>query len=273
MLIKHLSYPATMQPVLSRIQDLLLTRGLFVSKKQATASTKELISTIWPTKIDKPLIRIGSTTHADGGYLVPDDLSGIQRVFSPGVADTMDFEKHFLDLGIPCEMLDGSVEGAPEPHELASFQKLWLAAVTAQDSISLDDWVSQASKPKEDLVLQMDIEGAEYEALLAASSQTLNRFRIIVLELHDLRSVMSRMGLALFRSTLLHLRKTHEVVHAHPNNCCRGVVVGDLEWPDVLEITLLRKDRVSENLGRAELPHPLDRDNTPNRPIILRQGT
>lgn len=262
-----------MQALFSRIQDVLLKKGLFVSKKQTTAAVEDLISAIWPVRTGKSLIRIGSKTSADGGYLVPDDLLGIQRVFSPGVAGTMDFEQHFLDLGVPCEMVDGSVEEAPQPHKLASFQKLWLAAETAKDSISLDDWVRQASKPKEDLVLQMDIEGAEYEALLATSSQTLNRFRIIVLELHDLRSVMSRMGLALFRSVLLHLKRTHEIVHAHPNNCCRGVVVGDLEWPEVLEITLLRKDRISENLGIAKLPHPLDLDNTPNRPIIMRQAT
>ena len=262
-----------MQALLSRIQDVLLSRGVFVSKLQTTESVEDLLATIWPTKTEKRLIRIGSRTHADGGYLVPDDLLGIQRVFSPGVADTMDFEQHFLDLGIPCEMVDGSVQGVPQPHKLASFQKLWLSAVTSEDSISLDDWVTQASKPKDELVLQMDIEGAEYEALLASSSQTLNRFRIIVLELHDLRSVMSRMGLALFRSVLLRLKKTHVIVHAHPNNCCRGVVVGDLEWPDVLEITLLRKDRISENLGLAELPHPFDMDNTPNRPIVLRRAT
>jgi len=170
---------------------------------------------------------------------------------------------------VPCEMVDGSVHNAPSPHPLANFKKLWLSSSSGEGRISLNDWVAIEANPFEDLVLQMDIEGAEYEALLAASAETINRFRVIVLELHDLRSVMSRMGLTLFMTTIERLKTTHEIVHAHPNNCCAGVNVGGLEWPEVLEITLLRRDRFSQNLGLAELPHPLDMDNTSNRPMIL----
>lgn len=258
-----------MSNLLPKLQNALLKQGMFLSKKQSTLSIAQLLEAVWPVRTEVPLIRIGSETQADGGYLVPNDLDGIHRVFSPGVAETMDFEQYFIDLGVPCEMIDGSVNDAPKPHRLANFKKLWLAGSSGDGRISLDDWVTRESEPSEELILQMDIEGAEYEVLLGASAETLRRFRIIVLELHDLRSAMSRMGLSLFLSTIQHLKLTHEIVHAHPNNCCLGVKSGNLEWPDVLELTLFRRDRFSHNLGPAELPHHLDRDNTPNRPINL----
>ena len=126
--------------------------------------------------------------------------------------------------------------------------------------------------PEEELVLQMDIEGAEYEVLLAAAPDTLRRFRVVVVELHDLRSVMSRTGLILFKTLMKKLKVTHEIVHAHPNNCCRGVKEENQEWPDVLELTFLNRNRFSSTFGPADLPHPLDRDNTPQTPIVLRRA-
>ena len=43
------------------------------------------------------------------------------------------------------------------------------------------------SRCKQGRILQIDIEGAEYRNLLITDSITLNRFRIIVIELHGLR--------------------------------------------------------------------------------------
>lgn len=96
------------------------------------------------------------------------------------------------------------------------------------------------------------------------------RFRFIVLELHDLRSAFTRSGLILLKSLIRKMKATHEIVHVPPNNCCGGVFEGELIWPEVLEMTLIRKDRIVKILGPAELPHPLDRDNTLNPSIVLK---
>lgn len=55
--------------------------------------------------------------------------------------------------------------------------------------MTLEDWVRTAEPAREgdgDLMLQMDIEGAEYRNLMATSSSCLKRFRIIILEIHFL---------------------------------------------------------------------------------------
>lgn len=251
-----------MKRLLEIIQALLLRRGVYLAKSSSPDSLKSLLLAVWPFETEHKLVRIGPGHRADGGYLVPDDLDGIARVFSPGVSKTVGFEEWFLSKGIPCELLDGSISEPPSAHPLVNFEPLWLSSFSDSKNITLDEWVSQKSVIDEDLLIQMDIEGAEYEALLAASPKTLERFRIIVVEFHELRSAHSRMGLRLFRSVLAKLNESHLIVHTHPNNCCPALRIGDTLWPDALEITFLRRDRVGVIGPMAQLPHPLDRDNT-----------
>jgi hypothetical protein len=255
--------------LLQKFQNWLVVRGLYIAKTQNRAFVSDLLKLIWPIETNLKLVRIGSKFKADGGYLVPDDLEGIQRLFSPGVSDNVDFESEFIKRGIPCELVDGSIDEPPTKDSLVTFKKLWLSSRTTDNSISLDDWVDSQSTPEEELLLQMDIEGSEYESILSASENTLSRFRIIVIELHDLRAVFSRRGLTLFELSMKKLLNTHVVVHAHPNNCNPPIEIDGLLWPDVLELTLIRRDRVTTIGAPARLPHHLDQDNTPNRHFAL----
>ena len=67
---------------------------------------------------------------------------------------------------------------------MQTFKKKWLDIDGDEDSISLEEWVKELSPDAcNDLILQIDIEGAEYRNLLAADTSTLNRFRIIIIEL------------------------------------------------------------------------------------------
>ena len=58
------------------------------------------------------LIRLGN--EGDGGYLIPDDLNGIEACFSPGVADNVNFEKALAERKIPSYLLDKSINKLPE---------------------------------------------------------------------------------------------------------------------------------------------------------------
>lgn len=265
-----LRYTFRVKRLLDKIQTLLLQCGVYISKSRDPRDVEDLLLSIWPVQTEHELTRLGAEERADGGYLVPNDLAGVRRVFSPGVSKTVAFEKWFLDQGIPCELIDGSISTSPVEHPLINFQRLWIARKSGAESISLDDWIQECAEPHEDLLLQMDVEGAEYETLLAAQAETLRRFRIIVIELHELRSVLSRMGRRVFLATLDRLKESHQIVHAHPNNCCPGIRSKQFLWPDTLELTFLRRDRIKSNHGLATLPHPLDRDNTSRGSIQLR---
>lgn len=116
----------------------------------------------------------------------------------------------------------------------------------------------------------MDVEGDEYSVILAASKSTLCKFTVIVKELHDLSSVASRFGQQAVHAFLNKIRETHEVVHAHPNNCCPGIKTNNgLTWPDVMELMLVRKDLSIASDFWAELPHALDMNNTTRKILEL----
>jgi len=82
---------------------------------------QSLLNKLWPVSCDKELIRLG--VLGDGGYLVPDDLDGIEACFSPGVGFDSAFEKDCADRGMKIFLADGSVDKPAQSHELFVFTK------------------------------------------------------------------------------------------------------------------------------------------------------
>ncbi len=119
------------------------------------------------------------------------------------------------------------------------------------------------------MILQMDIEGAEFETLLSASSRLLAQFRIMIIEFHYLQELLNKPYFTLSSRVFQKLLQTHSVVHIHPNNCCGSVKSRGLEIPRVAEFTFYRNDRLKEKTFRRTFPHPLDRDNTAKRSLVL----
>lgn len=216
-----------------------------------------------------PLRRIGGT--GDGAYLVPDDLHGIRVCYSPGVADRKHFEDQLLaQFGIDSQLCDRSANPdllqTPLMQGRQHFRSKWLDINGADDSITLWEWVDETCPdPGDDLILQMDIEGAEYRNLLATPAATLSRFRIIVIELHALERMADADVLAEVMKPLAErLTAQFTCVHVHPNNCCGDVELSgtDIRIPRVLELTFLRNDRFgAAGMGPVHaplLPHPED---------------
>ena len=227
-----------------------------------------LVKRLSPVLSDKNLIRLGPPS--DGGYLVPDDLAGIEACFSPGVSSQSGFEKACAELGIKVFMADRSVDGPAESHERFHFTKKYVGATTNDDFMTMDDWVN-ASLPdsRSDLLLQIDIEGYEYETLLGMSDGLLRRFRIIVAEFHQLDHLWSLPLFKLASHAFDKLLQTHTCVHIHPNNCCGSLKFHGLEMPRVAEFTFLRSDRLLTRSEAKVFPHPLDCDNEDRPPLPL----
>ena len=249
----------------------------------AAASTVEIMHVfeiLKPKPLKTPLIRIGG--DHDGAYLVPDDLDGIAACFSPGVNRVKYFEDTLTDrYGIRSHMVDFSCDAdefkTPLREGMQTFLKKWLDVTPGQDNISLEEWIRE-NVVSGDLLLQMDIEGAEYRNILATSDATLGRFRIVVLEVHGLRAMLDgpslRGAIAPFFDKLA---RNFITVHAHPNNCCGEFAVPgtDVRIPHVLELTLVRNDRFAPaSAGPPSLPHPLDVSrNVPRKaPLFLNEA-
>jgi hypothetical protein len=244
----------------------------------------ETIDFLRPKASPFKLIRLGG--DRDGAYLVPDDLHGIDACFSPGVANRKDFEDELGSVyGVRSHMVDFSSEESkfvtPLIDGMQTFDKKWLGSDSNPETVSLEDWVAQKEAIKSgDLLLQMDIEGAEYENLLDASLDLLARFRILVVEFHGVHRHLSS-GEPDNPLTLVtkKLEKLFITVHAHPNNCCRThrLPGSRIVVPSAVEVTFLRKDRFTGNLGsprhHVQLPHPLDiRANVASKKPVYLSG-
>jgi hypothetical protein len=251
--------------------------GLEVTVEELTFSTSKtprenvlnLIRTLAPRKSSTPLMRIGP--KGDGGYLVPNDLDGIYALFSPGVGELSGFEKECASRGLKVFMADHSVEQPAEEDPDFHFTKKYVGCLDSDNMITMDSWVA-ASLPSDcqkDLILQMDIEGAEYESLIAISKNLLCRFRIIVVEFHALGQLWNAPFFCIASKAFEKLLQTHSCVHIHPNNCCGTLCLEDIGIPRVCEFTFLRKDRGFLDESIDSLPHELDEDNTENPPLAL----
>ena len=221
-----------------------------------------------PKKCPFKLIRIGG--KKDGGYLIPNDLVGVEACFSPGVSNFKNFEDHLaIQYKIKSHMCDFSSDlhkfNTKIIEGLQTFEKKWLDIEEKENNISLNNWVNKYSyKSDRDLILQMDIEGAEYRNLLDTNTKLIGRFRIIVLELHNVQDIFDKKQCKDVKSLLKKLNKTHICVHAHPNNCEELEILSrkGMNIPNVLEVSFLRKDRFKNKTKfyQVELPNYLDID-------------
>lgn len=245
-------------------------RGITVSRQVDVARQAALFDAIKPLDTEHALIRLGG--DGDGGYLVPDDLEGIEACFSPGVDVVAGFEEAMIARGIRCFQADASVEQSPlQGHSLVDFEPKFLGITSDSRTMTLDGWV-EAKLPERggDLILQMDIEGAEWLVLAAASDEVLSRFRIILIEFHNVENVLDPFGYSVIGNIFEKLVKRFDVVHAHPNNCRQTVVEGvRYAVPTVMEYSFLRKDRTTKRVPARRFPHPLDRDNRIGAPPVV----
>jgi len=225
------------------------------------AEVRDLIGRLRPLHCGRELIRIGG--DADGGYLIPDDLEGVEYCFSPGVGAVADFESHLARLGIKSFLADRSVDSPPIARPEFTFDKKFLGATDTETSFTLKSWRDKyLAGDVRDLLLEMDIEGSEYEVILSAPSDTLSAFRVMVIEFHFLEKMFEPFAHAVFKACFDKILEHFHVAHLHPNNCCGSVQRRGIEVPRIMEFTFCNKRRVTETKYRKDFPHILDRDNT-----------
>jgi hypothetical protein len=225
-----------------------------------TAAIQSLMDRLAPLSCARKLIRLGPA--GDGGYLLPDDLDGIDACFSPGVKFLSGFESECAQHGMKVFLADGSVERPAQTHPLFHFIRKHVGVTTDQEFTTMDDWVrTSLPESQADLLLQIDIEGYEYETFLGMSDALARRFRIIAAEFHHLEQLWNQPFFRLGSRAFDKILQTHSCVHIHPNNCAGTLEKNGLVIPSAAEFTFLRNDRIIDPTHPREFPRPLDRDN------------
>ncbi len=257
-----------MEAIRPAVKSALLSCDIHLAKKTRDSDLRALIQDLRPVDCGIPLIRVGAS--GDGGYLIPDDLDGIEYCFSPGVSSVSAFEDQLADRGIKSFLADYSVDAPAILRPEFTFDKKFLGAWDGGNFFTLQTWKDKYLKDYEgDLLLQMDIEGAEYEVLLNVPDRLLDQFRIVVIEFHALDRLFDAFAFSLLSTCFRKLLQSFHVVHIHPNNSATTIRHEGIEIPPTMEFSFLHKKRVSRTTPQTRFPHPLDVDNAGGKHVAL----
>ena len=249
-----------------KVCDYLLTKDVFTSRKISDSKVNDIIKLVQPKELTIGNIRIGGNN--DGGYLVPDDLDGIKYCFSPGVGNVSKFEKELSERKIKSFLTDFSVDQKFDDNPLIDFEKKFLGPITHKNYINLKDWISSKINydNESDFMLQMDIEGDEYDVLQSIDIATLRKFRIILIEFHNVHYLFEDFYHHKIAKIFKILSDNFFCSHIHPNNDVDFIVKSkNIIIPPVLEFSFLRKDRAKETKKKDSFPVSLDQPNNPDK--------
>lgn len=249
------------------IREAAFSLGYNLTPKVSDADVLGLINSLRPRQCGRSLIRIGA--DSDGGYLIPDDLDGIEYCFSPGVNVMSAFEDQLADRHIRSFLADHSVNGPPVSRPEFVFDRKYIGANDSDTCMTLGSWKQRyLPEYRADLLLQMDIEGGEYEAILSTPDDILRQFRIAVIEMHWLERLFDPFAFRIMNACFQKLLSRFYVVHLHPNNCGGCVREDDIEVPHVMEMTFYNRDRAPPGEFCTQFPHSRDADNCSGLPTL-----
>ena len=237
-------------------------RSLFLSAINQNRNSTELgfiYEKFRPTKVHETLTRVGGGN--DGGYLIPNTPIRFDGLISPGVGESSKFELELARSQMRTILIDATVAEPSNLPEHFLFLPKFLGASDGVNVISIKTLIRDYFQKCNNLVLQMDIEGGEYEILGNLEKSDLEPFGLILVEFHYLEKILKTKQRKTVLAALELLSQEFVLVHTHPNNAGGFFVDRYVKYPRVLETTWARKGSVTVQAGKSELPHPLDQDN------------
>lgn len=257
--------------VRAQVRRAAFKKGYLIEKLAPITKVKNFIYKFREKYFACDLIRIGGEN--DGGYLHPNLLDSISYCFSPGIAYTASFEKELSDrYKIKSFMADASVKQAPMLDDNFEFIPKFLGTYTKNEFITLSDWIRQSKVTDKKKILQMDIEGAEFDVLLYESVETLSSFSTLTIEFHFMERMFQKDFLRMLNIIFDKIYKNFFICHVHPNNCCGIYSLNGVDVPRVMEVTFIRNDLLDsvKSTNSINLPHSLDRKNLEqNEDIVM----
>ena len=154
---------------------------------------------------------------------------------------------------------------------MIDFEKKFLGPITHKNYVNLKDWISSKIdyKNENNLILQMDIEGDEYDVLQSVDIETLKKFRIILIEFHNLHYLFEEFYYPKFLKIFEILSEFFYCTHIHPNNDVDFILKSKkIVIPPVMEFSFLRKDRAKILNSNLQFPSELDKPNNPKKKDI-----
>lgn len=215
-----------------------------------------------------PYCRIGRAN--DGGYVMLDDFSHSRVAYSFGISDDVSWDMGMAERGLQVYMYDHTIDHLPYENPNFHYTKLGIGGSVSKDEPNLktlSDFLKMNGHENEDnMILKLDVEGAEWDFLAEIPLNMLAQFRQIVIEFHNLNHPSLESQII---DSVRHISQVHQLVHIHANNHGGGRFIGTSFMPDVLEATYLNRDVYRFSPSQRMFPGSLDQPNCAERPDML----
>jgi hypothetical protein len=237
-------------------------------KSQLNVHIRRILSLMTPRAvIGHSKVRIGA--EADGGYVMVDDLGDVQLCYSFGVGFDVSWDLEMARRGATVFQYDHTVLGPCIHNASFRFHRLGVAPIDVDNMRTIQTLLEENGHSSEtEMVMKMDVEGAEWDAIDAAPVDTLGLFKQIVCEFHGLTVLGDTRWFERAERVLGKLASTHMPVHVHGNNYGAFRIVEGIPVPDVLEVSFVRRSSYATEPGSESFPTILDRPNNPGAPDI-----
>jgi hypothetical protein len=245
------------------LQEILLRSSVWLTREKYSqvemSMFHELIDLLSSNKLHGVKLNRYGSKH-DGGYILAELGIRYGNLISFGVGDNIDFEISLSPMVDAIELFDHTVDKLPSGINNATFHKIGLSDKCSDKFVNLESITPNTGTNK---ILKIDIEGDEWKSLANVNCETLNSYAQIVLELHDLLDINNPATLRNYVSVLSLLRKNHDLIFVHGNNWSQVQMVHGYLFPDVLEVTFLRRDFIVPGEPQKEY---FDSLHSPNNP-------
>ena len=221
-----------------------------------------ILNYLAPNRYVGKIKRVGG--HADGSYVVPIEILGKNSfLISGGIEDNNEFEIFVASRGITGIQIDNSISKPPKNHPNLKFLNATLGDIDKDGHVSLETLINKIPRNKQ-ILLKIDIEGGEIEALGGLSTKNLKRIDCLVMELHNLGSITSKND-KIYKLLNRLYKANLRSIFIQANNACLTYTLAGTLIPDNIEITYVKKHKTSKpNIAYIESIKKLTSSNKPN---------
>lgn len=221
--------------------------------------------------VGKNFVRLGKQN--DGGYIMVDNFQNGGIAYSFGINDDVSWDSDMVARGYDVFMYDPTIDALPQENDKFHFVKAGISGEeVAEKSLNTLEYflAENGHTDKSNMILKMDVEGAEWKFLKTVFAETLNRFDQMLFEFHQLTRPKTQIEMNNVISCIEKINQTHSLVHLHANNYGTFLVLDDkILFPGLLELTYVKTSNYElvddENIF---LPIPLDQPNNVRRQDI-----
>ena len=233
----------------------LVRKFEFLSSREYYSELQELLHISKPEGFE--LVRVGK--GHDGAYVMLDDFHAGNAAYSFGIGNNVLWDDDIASRGYDVFMYDHTIDGLPEENPRFHWSKLGIADGHTQDDRlkTLDELIKiNHHENKRNMILKMDVEGAEWGFLEQVSSETLSQFGQMTFEFHNIiNNENPERVLSAFRK----INQTHQLIHIHACNNGGYISFGHKKFCALFECTYVLRSqyRFSENYD-VNLPLSID---------------